>query len=200
MIVAYYIKLCMATCKTELKIAESSHDVLLNKKPAVFVSWHSRFLMFLYYKQFGSFQAVTSASKDGEYMESILKFFNHTAIRGSSRNKGTEALRAIFKIPPHTLRLFITPDGPKGPRFQINGNVENIARKFNVPIIPICYSASRAKVFKTWDRFIIPIPFISKIILEFGDLFEPTPDCDIRSKMFEQMVRLDKSCNLKIDY
>lgn len=192
----------MLTCKTELRIGRLSNDILTNKKPAVFVSWHSRFLMFLQYQQFGSFQAVTSASRDGEYMEYILKFFNHSAIRGSSRNKGTEALRAIFKIPRESLRLFITPDGPKGPRFQINGNVDSIARRFNVPVVPICYSASYAKVFKTWDRFIIPLPFISKIILEFG---EPIASNSlsaphIKDSMFKQMTDLDQECNLKVDY
>lgn len=192
----------MLTCKTELRIGNLSNDILTNKKPAVFVSWHSRFLMFLQYQQFGSFYAVTSASRDGEYMEYILKFFNHSAIRGSSRNKGTEALRAIFKIPRDSLRLFITPDGPKGPRFQINGNVDNIARKFNVPIIPICYSASNAKIFKTWDRFIIPLPFISKIILEFGAPIESviTSSEKLQQIMRNQMISLDKECNLKVDY
>lgn len=192
----------MLTCKTELRTNEVSKEIITNRKPAIFVSWHSRFLMFLQYQQFGSFQAVTSASRDGEYMEYILKFFNHSAIRGSSRNKGTEALRSIFKIPRESLRLFITPDGPKGPRFHINGNVESIARKFNVPVVPICYSATHAKVFKTWDRFIVPLPFISKIILELGEpIFSDSLSAThIKNSMFNQMTALDQECKLKVDY
>ena len=34
-----------------------------------------------------------------------------------------------------------------------------IARIANVPIYPVIFSIQKRKIFKTWDRFVFPLPF-----------------------------------------
>jgi lysophospholipid acyltransferase (LPLAT)-like uncharacterized protein len=64
--------------------------------------------------------------------------------------------------------LCITPDGPRGPRFKVGGQVASIAKISKAPIVPTSYGISRRKVFGSWDRFILPLPF-SKIEFYLGD-------------------------------
>jgi lysophospholipid acyltransferase (LPLAT)-like uncharacterized protein len=154
-------------------------------------------------RDYGGFQAVTSAHKDGNYMQMILEHYGHSAIRGSSRRKATQAMRDILRIKPKEIRLVITPDGPLGPKFKVKGGLVRLAHKFKVPVVPMCYSATRAIVLKTWDRFLVPIPFVSKILIEFGDPVgykSIGSEADLEVILLAQTKLLDKKCNLKVEY
>ncbi len=112
-------------------------------------------------------------------------------------------MRNILKQINDGKSLAITPDGPKGPRFKIKGSVVQIGKKYGLPIIPAAYSASKAIVFKSWDRFILPIPFFSKIEINIGAPFYPKGldnDVSLESIMLKQVKAIDDSLNLKIDY
>jgi lysophospholipid acyltransferase (LPLAT)-like uncharacterized protein len=37
--------------------------------------------------------------------------------------------------------------------------VITLAKKTGYPIVPVSYSARRVKVFNSWDRFLLPLPF-----------------------------------------
>ena len=67
--------------------------------------------------------------------------------------------------------LGITPDGPRGPNQQINGELLNIARLTNSCIIAISYSSSNFKIIKkSWDKFKIPLPF-SKLCFVVDEIY-----------------------------
>ena len=53
----------------------------------------------------------------------------------------------------------ITPDGPRGPNQKINGEVINIARISGADILVVSYSSSKFKIFNSWDKFKLPLPF-----------------------------------------
>ena len=36
-----------------------------------------------------------------------------------------------------------------------------LAKKTGYPIVPMTYSARKAKIFASWDRFLLPYPFTS---------------------------------------
>lgn len=198
-----YLWLINKTCKIEAYIPKESAEILHSGSPAVFPCWHSRFAAFLPVKQYGSFHAITSAHTDGNILQSILLAFDHKPIRGSSRKKAFNAMKELIAISPKSMRLVVTPDGPLGPRYKIKGSALTLCLKRGVPIIPMCYSASHAIVFKTWDRFILPIPFISQIYVEFAKPF--TSDAkdykaELEKIMYKQMQKLDKKASLKVNY
>lgn len=200
-LIVQYITLVHKTCRVKINYLGKAKEIVESRKPAIFCCWHSRFMMFFPLPQLHNSQAVTSAHKDGNYLSEILEWYNHTPIRGSSRKKATQAVREILNIDRDKLRLVITPDGPLGPPFKVKGSADQFAKKFNVPVIPMSYSASKAIVLKTWDRFIIPIPFISKIILEFGNPItsKTLSNAKIEQVMIEQTQRLDNQLNLVIN-
>ncbi len=202
-ILVSYMNLVSLTCKIKINFKGNAEKIVLERQPCLIPCWHSRFMMLLPIKKFGSFYAVTSAHADGNYLEMILKHYKHKAIRGSSRKQGANAVRSILAIPPEEFRLVVTPDGPLGPKFVVKGGILRFAKKLKVPIVPVCYSATHAIVLKTWDRFIIPIPFISRIHIEFGpDLgYKSVPDEEyLQEKMLKQTKSCDKTTGLKIDY
>jgi lysophospholipid acyltransferase (LPLAT)-like uncharacterized protein len=70
------------------------------------------------------------------------------------------------------LSPLITPDGPRGPRFEFKGGAITVAQLCGVPIVPLAYAARRAKIFGTWDKFVLPFPF-SRIVIAIGELYLP---------------------------
>ncbi|MFT5466439.1 MAG: lysophospholipid acyltransferase (LPLAT)-like uncharacterized protein, partial [Verrucomicrobiales bacterium] len=51
------------------------------------------------------------------------------------------------------------PDGPRGPRHELNGGVVILAQKTKGKLIPLRVEYRRAWRLKTWDRFEVPWPF-----------------------------------------
>ena len=64
--------------------------------------------------------------------------------------------------------MAIVPDGPRGPRHRLQLGVIELARRTGNPILPLTFSASKKKIFKTWDRFLLPYPF-SKGVFVWGE-------------------------------
>lgn len=201
--VVFYLWLINKTCRTEIRIHKDAKSIVQSDAPAVFPCWHSRFAAFLPIKQYGSFHAVTSAHADGNILQNILLAFDHKPIRGSSRKKAFNAMKELIALSPDSMRLVVTPDGPLGPRYKIKGSALRLCLKRGVPVIPMCYSASRAIVLNTWDRFILPIPFISKLYLDFAKPFY-SDAADYKSEleliMYKQMIKLDAKAALKVGY
>ena len=61
--------------------------------------------------------------------------------------------------------IALTPDGPRGPRYQVQIGVIELAKLTGRPIVPCTFSASKRKIFKTWDRFLLPYPFAKGVFI-----------------------------------
>lgn len=202
-IARFYCLLIWLTCKINVNISPNADIILRTKQPCIFALWHNRLLIFpKLLSKYGKFTAVISLHADGEYLNKFISFYNHQAIRGSSNKGSFKVIKSILASLANGISVVITPDGPRGPRFQINSNITLIAQKAKVPIIPICYSISKAKILKTWDKFIIPLPF-SIINVEIGN---PIPsgieDSQkiLQAVMWQNMCNLDKKSKLNITY
>jgi lysophospholipid acyltransferase (LPLAT)-like uncharacterized protein len=68
-------------------------------------------------------------------------------------------------------------DGPTGPPRVLKMGSVKIARETGLPIIPMMYGAKRRFVFKSWDRYFLPLPF-SKVVLIHGDQIFVPADAD----------------------
>ncbi len=59
----------------------------------------------------------------------------------------------------------VTPDGPRGPALQFKPGAVVCAQRAEVPVCVICVECSRAThLHKSWDNFMIPLPFAEVII------------------------------------
>jgi len=132
--------------------------------PVIIAFWHNRVaLMGYFYKRFNIRRtALTfiSRSKDGQFMTDVAARFDIKAVRGSSSRHGISAtLTAIRAAGDRHVDLVITPDGPRGPRYQIQPGLIRLAQMTNRPIVAITYNLGWKHQLRSWDRFHVPLPF-----------------------------------------
>ena len=78
---------------------------------------------------------------------------------------GGGALRELEKVIPHVEGVGITPDGPRGPRHEVQPGVIEIARLSGAAVVPVTFAAHPAWEMSSWDRFLVPRPFARGLFL-----------------------------------
>lgn len=130
--------------------------------------WHQRLLMMPFLRGKEKVSMLISQHRDGELIARTVKFLGIESVRGSTTRGGLAAIRSMVRAMQEGSHIAITPDGPQGPRHVVQAGIIELARLTGAPIIPITYSASRRKVFQSWDRFHLPFPF-SRVVYIFGE-------------------------------
>lgn len=123
--------------------------------------WHSKMIAGWYISKSNAV-ALVSASKDGNYLTSILRKWNYHVVRGSSSKHGIEALHQAIDLVTHekVKRIVITPDGPRGPKEVLKRGAFIAASELSIPLffLHIKYRDGM-KLTKSWDKFELPYPF-----------------------------------------
>lgn len=150
--------------------------------PVIFALWHNRiFTMPPIWRKTGAkgrkSVVLTSASKDGTTLATAMSMFGLGAIRGSSSRRAVSALIGMKKALREGFDVCVTPDGPRGPRYEVQPGVIKIAQSTGAEIIPIHIRYRAAWRLKTWDRFVIPKPF-SRVSVVFDKPHRIPPDLD----------------------
>lgn len=133
----------------------------------IFAFWHNRLaLSTILYRRFvlkfapeRRMAGMVSASRDGGLLAQILEHFGIEPVRGSSSRRGPQALVEMTTWAERGYDLAITPDGPRGPRYEVQDGVISVARVTGLPIVPVAYHLNWKIRPKSWDRFQIPLPF-----------------------------------------
>ena len=160
--------------------------------------WHSRILMFSYlYKGFRA-SILVSRSEDGEIIARILQRQGFETIRGSTNKGGGRALAALIRRMKKGGSAVIIPDGPQGPRFRVQPGIILLAQKTGAPIYPMSYGARHAKIFSSWDRFMLPRPFTECRVVYGAPVFVP-PDADEQVREACRRRLENELCNITID-
>ena len=152
---------------------EDPHRVLpaSRERPFIFSVWHNRLIILpsVLSRCFPHRRGVAliSASRDGNYVATLVEHFGGGTVRGSSSRKGVVALRQLVDALAGGKYVVITPDGPRGPVYQVSPGIVYAAQKSGVPVVPIHVEYSGAWRLKSWDRFFVPKPF-SKVRVLFG--------------------------------
>jgi len=142
-------------------------------QPIIAAFWHQRLLMMPFLPRRGKVGMLISQHRDGEFIARAVKLFGVDAVRGSTTRGGLSALRGMIRSFRAGANIAITPDGPQGPKHVVQIGVVELARQTGAPILPVTYSASRRKVFASWDNFILPLPFCRVAYVWGEPLFVP---------------------------
>lgn len=144
-------------------------------KPVIWCIWHNRMLAPAMAKvrvhPWCKAVVLTSASHDGAALATAVKVLGIGAVRGSTSRRGSAALKEMTRRVKEGFDVGITPDGPRGPRYELNAGVLKLAQITRAPLMCFHATFDRAIRLKTWDRFVIPVPF-SKVTLVFDELLE----------------------------
>ena len=147
----------------------------VRSETVIFGIWHNRLaLSLMLYNRFvrshdtaRRMAAMVSASRDGALMARVLELFGVQPVRGSTSRRGPQALLELTRWAERGFDLAITPDGPRGPRYQVQDGILAIAQLTGLPIIPVTYRLNWKIQLKSWDRFQIPLPF-ARCEVSFG--------------------------------
>jgi hypothetical protein len=140
-------------------------------KSAIGAVWHNRLLMTpLVLRRFlpnrrGA--ALISASRDGAWIAALVEKVGFDVVRGSSSRQGVTAILQMADVLASGRDVVIAPDGPRGPVYQLGQGIIFLAQKSGAPVIPVHLEYSSYWRVKSWDRFILPLPF-SKVRVIFG--------------------------------
>jgi lysophospholipid acyltransferase (LPLAT)-like uncharacterized protein len=145
------------------------------KSPVIICFWHNRILgitlTFIRHYPGNARKGVTvltSASRDGEVLAQLVAQFGMGAVRGSSSRRGSRALRELVAQDESGRDIAITPDGPRGPRYSLGSGAISLAQLTATSIVPMHAKFSRCFRMKSWDGFIVPLPF-SKVRVTVDD-------------------------------
>jgi lysophospholipid acyltransferase (LPLAT)-like uncharacterized protein len=190
---------------------EKIYEKIESKKPIIFAFWHNRLMMIPFFarkvrKKIKTHNFMTLASRhgDGKFVGMVMEKFGLISILGStkdgrkaSRGIDYSSMRKIIEGLKSGYSLGITPDGPRGPNQQINGELINIARLTKSSIIALSYSSSNFKIIKkSWDKFKIPLPFsklcfvVDEIYFEVEKNFEDDKDFLKQKKAITERLNL----------
>lgn len=132
-------------------------------EPAVFILWHNRLLMapelHRRYLPDRKMAGLISASSDGAWLASFFKQLGIRPIRGSRHGRAVQAFRELLKAVGDGYNVGITPDGSRGPIYDMKAGAATLAIRSGLPIILLSYNYTRAWRLKSWDRFYLPVPF-----------------------------------------
>lgn len=157
--------LCRTTRFKEINADYTHGYALHNHRNVIFTFWHNRLFYMTYfftvrYVWRGHKVVVFSSySKDGEIMAGLESSLGAAVVRGSTSKGAIEGLISLYRKAISGYSPVITPDGPKGPKYEVQDGLLFLAKKTGFPVIPISYTADKVYRFKSWDRFMMPLPF-----------------------------------------
>ena len=133
--------------------------------------WHNRLLIFPFVlRRFFSNRrgaALISASRDGDLLADAIRRFGFDIVRGSSSRLGASAILQLTDVLASGRDVVITPDGPRGPAYELGPGIIFLAQKSGAAVVPINMEYSSCWRLKSWDRFVLPRPF-AKICVIVG--------------------------------
>lgn len=142
---------------------EVPESYMIRNKPFQTCFWHSRLMMLPFAWDPPSsnprpFHMLISKHPDGKLISKTVAYFGVQTIEGSTKHDGNMALKKMIRILKNKGTVGITPDGPKGPREIVKMGLIMAAYLSKTDIIPVTFSVSSFKIFKSWDRFLWAFP------------------------------------------
>lgn len=178
---ANYIRFCGWTTRWVVENNAERDRLARAGEPFIAAIWHGRLFFSATWAPEGRRTvAMISSSGDGEFFTRVVAHWNVTTVRGSTydhakrRDKGGgEAYReGHHELRERNAVLAITPDGPRGPLMRAQIGVAKLAIEARVPVVPVAFATRSGRLMRSWDRFLLPLPF-SRGVLVFGDAIAP---------------------------
>jgi lysophospholipid acyltransferase (LPLAT)-like uncharacterized protein len=151
------------TCRCEVEGVEQFQQVA-SKQKCILMLWHNRLalvaeVMYKHAPQF-IYTAVISNSRDGEPLAILANSYKIGRSIRVPHNSRHQALRKMINhLKQYKEVVIVTPDGPRGPRYEMKPGIVVAAKETAAAIIPFSWSANRFWQLKTWDKLILPKPF-----------------------------------------
>lgn len=152
--------------------------------------WHRHLLLMPYSYRGRRISVLVSQSSDGELIARTVARLGIDSSRGSSSRGGIAGMRSLLRKAAEGWDIAFTPDGPRGPLREVQPGVILAAAATGLPILPVALAPTRAKLLRSWDRFVVPLPF-STVHFVYGEPLEVARRGDTVEAATELKRRLD---------
>ena len=163
---AWYIRAVFRSLSWTIEGMDQLRDCHDRGQGFIICFWHGRMMILpAAWDRSREVHMLISDHRDGRLIARTVGDFGIATVTGSSSKGGAQALRSIVRLLASGVAVGFTPDGPRGPRMRASLGVVQAARLAGVPIFPTTYSTTRRRVFSSWDRFVLPLPFGRGVLL-----------------------------------
>jgi lysophospholipid acyltransferase (LPLAT)-like uncharacterized protein len=142
---------------------EDLRNYMTKDRPVAIVLWHNRLFLAAEivrrYRQGRPAYALVSASQDGAWLSAFFSLAGLRTVRGSSSRLGREAATALVDVLRQGHDIGITPDGPRGPCYELKPGAVIVPRRTGAPLVLVGAEFESAWRLRSWDRFYVPKPF-----------------------------------------
>lgn len=159
-------------------------------EPFILAFWHRHLLLMPYAYRGRRISVLVSQSRDGELIARTVARLGIDASRGSSSRGGLAGMRTLLRKAEQGWDLAFTPDGPRGPAGRVQPGVILAAAATGLPIQPVALAASRCRRLRSWDRFVVPLPF-SAVHFVYGEPLTVARRAELAEPAAELARRLD---------
>ncbi len=196
-LLASYMVLVKYTTRWQIDRADQAKTVIDTQAGLIALTWHSRFLMLnaAWKKDWQPPHVLISRSRDGTLVSHTTHYLGLKTIRGSARKQGSrkskggaKAMRDMLGVLKDGACVVMTPDGPRGPRQRLGDGPLYLAKISGSPILPCTFAVKHRIQFKSWDRFVLPLPFGRGRIIWGSPVYVPaSADNQLIQRLKEQI-------------
>ncbi len=166
-----------ATLRFEV-IAETGVTPATPPARGIFCFWHRCTLPAGWYFRKFRCSILISQSFDGELIARTLGLLGYGTVRGSSSRGGAAGLMAMRDVIARGEPVVFTADGPRGPIYQTKNGPIKLAAMTGEPIGCFYLLPRSAWIMRSWDRFLVPLPFSRVIVSWARAVGAPSADAD----------------------
>ncbi|PLX47208.1 MAG: hypothetical protein C0613_14605 [Desulfobulbaceae bacterium] len=156
------------TCRKEGSGRELFARQVRTGRPFIITFWHYNVL---YAAKGGGglpMVAMVSPSKDGEFIARIMESRGIATVRGSRSKGGVGAIKGLLKAVRQGLSPVLIADGSQGPARVAQGGAVMLAGRSGIPILAMNWAFSRYRLFRSWDKTLLPLPF-SRMVWQIAE-------------------------------
>jgi hypothetical protein len=165
---ALFVRALWATLRVRRVGREIPESLKAGGGQYIMAFWHGTLLLMVYAYIGERLTFLVSWHRDGELVTRIMQRFGMDPTRGSTSSGGTRALHSLLKKVKQGYDIAFTPDGPKGPARVAQEGIVQTARLAGLPVVPVGIAARRKRNLKSWDAFLVPLPF-TRVVFAYGE-------------------------------
>ena len=168
---------------------------LQDNKSIIVLIWHNQLMGSTFSWKFKpKLRPVATSHRDGQISTLVQKKFGLDPLL-REKEKPSALIKDISLAVKNGECIYITPDAPHGPPYQINTNIYKLAKKFDLKIALLTFKTNHFFCLNNWDKLKIPLPFSKGIYFWGKEIINPS---HFDENTFNELVIEKLNKNLKI--
>ena len=183
------------TLRYEVLGWQHAEGVYASGKRCIWAFWHRVIIPIVWWHRNHGTVVMNTTAFDGQWTRKVIEWLGFGTAQGSSSRGGLRGLAVMARRLEEGVDCAFTIDGPRGPRYVAKRGPVMLARKTSCPVMVFHIGVDRGKTFtKTWDHFLMPMPFARTVILFAPPIYVPA-DADqqmLEAKHAEMQRELER--------